>query len=512
MRCKQTSNRRVARSLSILVMLAGMATGGRAWAQDLLPKAPPQSGPIVLVGGVVHPVSGPAIPDGVVYFSDGVLRGVMDKEAWIKAQAQVLWAAPPTIIDVAGKHVYPGLVAPFTQLGLTEIQAVDATNDLRETGGITPEVRSVIAVNPDSTLLPVTRRNGVLTAGVFPSSAGGGGFAGRAGVIRLDGWTTPEMTIEDDAGVVLEWPTVRPINAWWMATSEEEQRTKIREGLARIRTTIETARAYAVQRAMDASTPVDLRWEAMRELFVMPKDVEERGGAGASDQVNTSARGVQKPLFVLAQDADQIESAVAFCVEQNLRCVVVGGREADLCAPLLIKHGVMVIVRGVQNMPRRDDSAYDEAFALPTRLAEAGVAFAIASNDDTAHERNLPYNAATAVAFGLSEERAMASITLDAARALGVGDELGSLEVGKRATLIVTTGSPLEVTSDVAMAFIDGRMIDLSSKQTQLAEKYLERYRQMGILPRPQVVPQPAPQAGGAAPKAGEKPKMDLSQ
>lgn len=481
---------------TILALAATFISGARTLAQDLLPKAPPQTTAIVLTGATVHPVSGPAIPRGVVVFNEGLLRAVMSVDDWEKAQQQMLWAAPPRVIDVSGRHIYPGLIAPYTQLGLTEVQAVAATNDFNETGGITPEVRGVVAVNPDSTLLPVTRRSGILSAGVFP---GGGTFGGRAGVIRMDGWTTTDLTIDDDIGVVLDWPNVRPISAWWMSSSEDEQRTRIRENLAKIRTTIETARAYAVQRAMDGSTPVDLRWEAMRGLFVMPADAQGEPKPAAP----------QQPLFILAQAADQIESAVSFCVEQNLRCVIVGGREADVVAPLLVQHKIPVIIRGVQSMPRRDDSAYDEPFTLPNRLAQAGVTFAIATNDDTAHERNLPYTVGTAVAYGLDVDTAIRSITLDAARALGVDAQLGSLDVGKRATLIVTTDNPLEVTSDVTMAFIDGREIDLRSKHTELAQKYLERYRQLGDLPRPQGEGQPD---GPAKNPPQAKPKMDLTQ
>jgi imidazolonepropionase-like amidohydrolase len=160
----------------------------------------------------------------------------------------------------------------------------------------------------------------------------------------------------------------------------------------------------------------------------------------------------------------------------------VGGRDAHLVSEMLKKHDVPVIVQGVQNMPRRDDAPVNEPFMLPAKLAAAGVRFAIASNDDTAHERNLPYAVATAVAHGLEKAAGLRSITIDAAKILGVDAKYGSLEKGKSATLIITTGDPMEVTSDVVMSFLDGREIDMSNKQTKLAEKYLERYRQEGEL------------------------------
>jgi imidazolonepropionase-like amidohydrolase len=137
-------------------------------------------------------------------------------------------------------------------------------------------------------------------------------------------------------------------------------------------------------------------------------------------------------------------------------------------------------VRGVQNMPQRDDSPYDDAYTLPMRLHAAGIPFALTHNDDTAHERNLPYVLGTAVAHGLPMDVAIESVTLNAARVLGIDNTYGSLEVGKSATLFISTGNALEVTTDLTHAFIDGREIDLRSKQTELAKKYLERYEQTG--------------------------------
>lgn len=188
------------------------------------------------------------------------------------------------------------------------------------------------------------------------------------------------------------------------------------------------------------------------------------------------------PIFISANDYDQITAAIAFCEARNLRMVLVGGREADLAADLLKKHNISVIVSGTHALPKRNDSAYDETYTLPARLHALGVKFCIASADRTAHERNLPYNAAMAVAHGLPMDAALASVTLAPAQILGLGDQLGSLEKGKRATLILTTGNPLEVTTQIEAAFIDGRQIDLSNKQTELYKKYRERFEQMGQI------------------------------
>jgi hypothetical protein len=302
--------------------------------------------------------------------------------------------------------------------------------------------------------LPVTRTNGVLIAGVFPT---GGRIPGRASVMRMDGWTWEEMAVKADAGLSIAWPNVRPVSAPWMTQTDTEQTDEIRRSLSGIDDAFKTAMAYAAARDADPNLPLDLRWEAMRG--VMP---------GAK----------QLPVFITAGDVDQITTAVTWALEKKLKPVIVGGRDAPLCADLLKRHEVPVIVLGTHATPRRADAPFDEAFTLPARLNAARIKFAITTSDDTAHTRNLPYNAAMAVAYGLDHEAGIKCLTQWAAEILGVGDTLGTIEVGKAATLIVTNGDPLEVTTNTERAFIDGRAIDLSNKQTKLAEKYREKYKQ----------------------------------
>lgn len=447
-----------------------------ARAQDLTHKAAVQGAPTVIVGATVHPVVGAEVPDGVVYFNGGKVAGVYTREAWGEVVKTAVFSPALRVIEAKGKHVYPGLVSPYSQLGLTEISALRQTNDSAETGDVTPEVIAANAVNPDSTLLPVTRSNGILIAGTFP---GGGTIPGNASVIRLDGWTTTDMTVVERAGMVLRFPAMRSFSAWWMDRPEGEQQTENNAAMERVKRVFDTASAYNTARSHDTASPVDLRWEAMRPVFAgFAADLIPVANGSETLSVSTPM-----PLFVLANDLDQINAAVSFCIERNLRCVIVGGRDADRCGDLLKKHGIPVILSGgTFALPRRGDAAYDESYTLPARLHAAGVAFTIAGGDDTAHERNLPYVVAMAVAHGLPHEAGIKAITLDAATILGVGATYGSLEAGKSATLIVTTGSPLEVMTKIEMAFVDGREIDLSNKQTKLFEKYKERYRQTGDL------------------------------
>ena len=199
---------RILRTVGVLA-LGVVSVAGLAGAQDLTPKAGPQTEAIVIAGATIHPVwkgdpqggqgaAAPAIADGVLYFTEGTLRGVYTRKDWEEYQKIVLWASPPRVIDAKGKHVYPGLIAPMTQLGLTEIQAVAATQDLGEVGNVTPEVRAGVAINPDSTLLPVTRRNGILLAGVFPV---GGLVPGQASVVRMDAWTIEDANVATNRGI-----------------------------------------------------------------------------------------------------------------------------------------------------------------------------------------------------------------------------------------------------------------------------------------------------------------------
>lgn len=435
--------------LAVLLLALAPARG-----QDLTPRAGPQAKPVCIINATVHTVSGETIENGYVYFVGGVIQA-------LGREPLPRFREAPEFVDAKGLHVYPGMISAYTQLGITEIGALRQPNDTNEFGQFAPEALAATALNPDSWLLPVTRVNGVLAAGVFPV---GGLIPGRASVIHLDGWTSEDLQVRRDAGVIVAWPLMRPVRARWSQTPEGEQLKNIKENVERIRTFYERAVAYRALRQSDPATPVDLRYEAMiASLPPLPTEKRE-----------------QSLTFFEASDYDQIVAAVAFAVEQRLRPVIVGGRDAPLCADLLTKHDVPVIVNSVLLMPKRDDSPYDEVYSIPARLQAAGVRFCIASGEETPHERNLPYAAGMAAAHGLDHDAAIKAITLWPAEILGVSTELGSLEVGKSATLIVTTGDPLEVTSQVVYAYIDGRAITLSTKQTELAKKYREKYRQQG--------------------------------
>lgn len=440
--------KRTLRALAACIFAASSA------GQDLVLKAPPQTSPVAITNATVHTVSGETLRNGFVYMIDGVIEQVGEED--------IVFPAGTRVIDASGLHVWPGLISPVTELGLTEIQALRQTRDFDEVGSFTPEAVAAVAVNPDSTLIPVTRSNGILTFASFPTS---GAVPGTASIMRVDGWTWEDMTIVEDAGVIINWPSMRPSNDWWADEPDAEQRERIERRLDEIDAFFRDAAAYGA----GGRSPVSVRFEAA--LRSLP-------GADGSPP--------QRPAFINANDVDQINAAVVWAVGLGMEPIIVGGHDAPLCAELLVRHDVPVIIEGTQRFPKRSDSPHDEAYTLPQRLEAAGVRWCLASSDRTGHERNLPYNASKAVAFGLPEALGVRGVTLSTAEILGVSDRLGSIEPGKAATIILTDGHVLEHRTNTVMAFIDGREIDLGNKQTALAEKYREKYRQIGLSRDPE--------------------------
>ena len=406
-------------------------------ASDSIPGAP-QSKPIALVGGTIYPIASSPIKNGTILFEAGRITEIGPaKKVKIPKSAKQ--------IDVSGKQIYPGLFDANTRLGLYEIGAVRSTQDSNEIGSINPNVRAFVAVNPDSELIPVTRANGVLLAVTQPS---GGTVSGQAAVIQLDGWTYEQMTIHPTAGMIVSWPGV-PDGITGSRSSQS---------VDRLRKLFDDARAYQTARAADSTQPTDLKLEALGPVL---------------DR--------KMPLIVSAFGASTIQSAISFALEQDVRLILYGADDALLCRELIIKHDIPVIT-SVYKLPRRSDDPFDAPYTLPARLHAAGIKFCIsaAASSRTTNVRNLPYHAGTAVAYGLDYDTALRAITLSPAEILGVDDQVGSLETGKDATLIVTDGDPLETSSHVTHAWIQGRPVDLSSRHTQLNDKYREKYRQLG--------------------------------
>lgn len=437
----------------LVALTAALALAATAGASTVIPAKRP-AGPVLLRGGTVHTVSGGVLEKTDVLLQDGRIAAVGPKLAAPKGAE---------VVDVAGRHLYPGFISAHSQLGLTEIGAVRATVDTTELGAVNPNARAQVAVNPESELIPVARLNGVLTVNVTPQAGGGFGgaaslFAGTSALVRLDGWTWEDMTLRPAVALHLYWPSLAVSRDPRNPRGEAEQRRAVAERLKTIRDTFAAARAYAGAKAAGRAD-TDLRLEALLPVL----------------------RG-EKRLFIHADALAQIQSALDWAREEKLAFTLVGGRDAWRVADRLKEAGVGVILGGTFNLPPRRDDDYDTAYAAPAKLHAAGVRFCLALGTDgaseTANERNLPYEAALAAGYGLPRDQALRAVTLSAAELLGVEAELGSLEVGKRATLIVTDGDALEMTSNVQLAYIDGAKIDLRSRQTDLHQKYRQRLGQ----------------------------------
>mgnify|MGYP001197586929 FL=1 len=401
----------------------------------LLPESDSQKGCYALVGGTLHPVSGPVI-NGTLVIRDGKITAIGTN------------AVPPADarqVNIAGLHVYPGLIDAGTTLGLAEIKKVRETLDFGEGGDLQPDLRAGVAINPDSELFPVARAGGITTALVHPS---GGLIAGQASLVQLAGWTAPEMVVEYELGLRVHWPT-------------DSSDTKRRQRADEFRRLIAQARQYhkllKAARAAKQPGPIgDPRLDAL------------------GPYINR-----KRPVLVEAHSRRAIVEAIQFAKTEKLKLIITGGTNAWKVADLLKARDIAVIVGPVMRAPVKTWDPSDAPYANPGRLHEAGVRFCIRS-DNAANSRNAPFEAAMAVAFGLPESEALRSVTLGAAEVLGIDKQVGSLEVGKVANIVILDGSPLQVTSQVKGVFVSGRPFRPESRQTRFYERYRRRLHTRG--------------------------------
>jgi len=390
-----------------------------------------------LTGATVHPVSAAAIANGTVLIENGRIIAV-GAGLEIPNQAEV--------VDVSGKHVYPGFVHPLSALGLTEIGSVAGTVDTSEMGQINAALNVEVAFNHDSALLPVNVAGGILTTHTVP---GGGLIRGSSAVMRMEGWSWEDMVIKAPAGMHINFP------AGAASDSDNEDLKKINEVLDAARHWRRAMRAHAA-----GGAPRPARNDQLEALVPLLSG--------------------QTPLFLYAGKEKEIIAALDWAESQEFeQLVLVSGPDAQYVADRLAERNIPVILNGVYTMPTRRWEPYDMAYAAAGKLFEAGVKFAIGDGGggfSATNARNLPFHAGSSAAFGLPKDAALKSVTLWAAEILGVGDQLGSLAPDKRATLMVTDGDPLEVMTDIERVWIDGEEYDLGrSKHRQLYERYRDR-------------------------------------
>lgn len=403
----------------------------------------------------IHTVSGPKLTNASVLVIDGKIAEVGER---LQTRAKV------KVIDGRGLHVYPGMIDAATLVGISEISSVRETADISEVGEFNPQLRSSIAVNPESEHIPVTRANGITAVGVLAAGVSGGfGFGeisyigGQISLMHLDGWTWEEMTITHGAAMQLRLPGIEtrrfnPATRESAATPFSEARRRQETNLRKVKTFFEEARRYqTAKQASPATLKTDLRYEAMLPVL------EGR-----------------LPLLIPAVREREIRDALAFAEQEKVKIILVGVRRPGGAVEEIAKRKIPVILGSPFVPIQEEDDPYDATSTLAADLHRAGVKIAFASLG-AQFARNLPYQAGHSVAYGLPYDAALRSVTLNAAEIYGVADRIGSIDPGKYADLIVTDGDPLEIRTQVKMMFVKGEPVDLESKHTRLYKKYRAR-------------------------------------
>jgi imidazolonepropionase-like amidohydrolase len=412
-------------------------------AQSTIPNNPGVKGTFAIRNATIYPVTSAPIPNGTIVIANGLIAAV---------GTNVSIPANATVIDATGLSVYPGLIDSGNKVGLLEISSVAGTVDTTEVGDINPNARAEVAINPHSELVPVTRANGVTTVLSVPD---GGIISGQSALIHLAGWTPPEMVLRPAVGMHLRFPRLRSAPLIEVPQEEEAERDLRRNytrEIDKLRDLFRDAQAYA--KAFAAKTR---RVDRDLTLEALVPAVEGR-----------------QPVMIEANFARDIRAALRFADEFKLKMILVGAEDVRPLIPELKRRDIPVIVGPILDLPPREDDPYDLLFANAAALHQAGVRFAIRTDEDH-NARNLPYHAAACAAFGLPKEEALKAITIYPAQILGVADKIGSLEAGKIADVIVTDGDPLEIVTNVKRLFIAGEDIALDTRHTLLYEKFRRR-------------------------------------
>jgi imidazolonepropionase-like amidohydrolase len=428
-----------------LPLLAGailLAGTGRATEAQVRMTVPPQSEPIALQGATIHTVANGTIENGTILFENGVISAV---------GADVQLPAGTRVVDVSGKHIYPGLIDAYSQVGIAEIGAVEMSNDVNEVGDFNPNIRAELAVNGESRHIGTARTAGVLVTLTTP---GGGLVSGLSSAMNMEGWTWEEMSLKGAAALNVNWPDPRPRRGRWggWGGNNNQDRPSYEEQVQMLKGFFADARAYRDAVAAGQRVRTDSRYQAM--IPALNGDI---------------------PVVVAANGVAQINDAVTWAEEEGIRMVIRGGQDAVYVADRLVANDIPVILTSTMAAPDRDYEGYDRQYTMPARLHEAGVKFAIAGGSGAANANRLQWDAGVAVAFGLPEEEAIRAVTQNAAEMMGIGDRVGSLEPGKDATLLITTGSPLETFTEVEQAYIQGRELDMMDIHRWFFEKYMEK-------------------------------------
>ena len=400
--------------------------------------APKQNKTISIIGATAHIGNGKIIENSVIVFENGIITQI--------GQASNI-SSKGEIIDAKNKHIYPGFIIPNSTLGLGEIDAVRATRDFDEVGGMLPHIRSLVAYNAESKVTESMRPNGVLIGQITPR---GGVISGTSSIVQFDAWNWEDAAIKVDDGIHINWPNN---DKWDRKTQRIGPNKKYNEQVNKIQNYFAQANTYDIK----SNKSKNNEFEAIKNLFT----------------------GKQN-LYVNARSEKQIIDAIDFVKEFGIKnMVLVHGDEAYKVSTLLKQNNIPVILNRVHSLPRSDDDDYDLPFKHASLLTKSGVIVALEANGgmERMNSRNLPFYAGTVSGYGLTDEEALQLITINPAKILGIDDKYGSLEIGKSATLFISEGNALDMRTNIlSRAFIDGRDISLETHQTKLWKRYMDKY------------------------------------
>ncbi|MBL4623964.1 MAG: amidohydrolase family protein [Flavobacteriales bacterium] len=428
----------------LMTLIAIFAYCFSAFGQVPAP-APRQTKKILILNAFAHLGNGKVIENSAIAFENGKLTTVADART-IKLDMAYF----DEVIHAEGKHIYPGIIAPNSTLGITEIDAVRATRDYDDVGKYNQHVRSIIAYNAESNVTSTIRTNGVLIGQITPR---GGRISGTSSIVQFDAWNWEDAVMKEDDGIHLNWPRTFKRTGWWAEPGGTKKNEKYYDEITELTKVFSDAKAY--HRAENFEQ--NIRREAMGGLW-----------SGA------------KTLFIHTNYVKDIENAILFARQMEVKkIVIVGGYDSWMLTDMLKENNVAVMLRKVHDLPQRPEDDIDLPYKLPYLLQKEGVLFCIqnAGEMEAMNARNIPFLAGTAVAYGLTKEEALQAITGNSAKILGIDSFCGTLEVGKDATLFISTGDALDMmTNNVELAYIQGRKISLDNSQKRLYEKYKAKY------------------------------------
>lgn len=427
-----------------IYIIAFLLVSSIGYAQQT--PAPKQSKDIAIMGATAHIGNGQIIENSLITFSDGKITNIGD------ARTMKISTSNMEVIDASGKQVYPGFIVSNGTLGLVEVDAVKASNDLAELGTFNPHIRSIIAYNAESKIVESMRPNGVLLGQVVPR---GGRITGTSSVVQYDAWNWEDAAIKTDEGIHVNWPNSFSRGRWWLGEDPALKPNKNYDKQVK-----ELAMYFDEAMTYNAGSKAErhLPFEAMAGLF-----------DGSTH------------LYINADDQKSIIDAVNFVKSKGVsKITVVGAYEAGEIANFLKQNNVSVFIQRTHLRPSNEDDDYDLPYKLTKKLVDAGVLVSLEPSGqmERMNSRNLPFYAGTTVAHGLTKEQALQLITQNPAKIMGIDNMYGTLEQGKSATLFISEGDALDMrTNIVTDAFIDGRQLSLETHQTKLWKRYANKYK-----------------------------------